>query len=98
MDAVLAHKMHDGSERPIGFASCTLSQTEKGNPQIEKEGLACAFGVNRFHTYLMGRHFELITDHKPLLSLFNEHKTIPSHASTRIQRWELTRPVARGDL
>ena len=38
----------------------------------------------------MGRHFELITDHKPLLSLFNEHKAIPSHASARIQRWALT--------
>ena len=38
----------------------------------------------------MGRHFELITDHKPLLSLFNEHKAIPSHASAHIQRWALT--------
>ena len=38
----------------------------------------------------MGRHFELITDHKPLLSLFNEHKAIPSHASVCIQRWALT--------
>ena len=41
----------------------------------------------------MGRYFELITDHKPLLSLFNEHKAIPSHASTRIQRWALTLAV-----
>ena len=88
--AVLAHKMLDGSERPIGFASRTLSQPEKGYSQIEKEGLACVFGVTRFHAYLMGRHFELITDHKPLLSLFNEHKAIPSHASARIQRWALT--------
>ena len=38
----------------------------------------------------MGRHFELITDHRPLLSLFNEHKAIPSHASAHIQRWTLT--------
>ena len=36
------------------------------------------------------RHFELITDHKPLLSLFNEHKAFPNHASARIQRWALT--------
>ena len=38
----------------------------------------------------MGRHFELITDHNPLFSLFNEHKAIPSHALALIQRWALT--------
>ena len=88
--AVLAHKMPDGSERPVGFASRTLSKTEKGYSQIEKEGLSCVFGVARFHAYLMGRHFTLITDHKPLLCLLNEHKPIPSHVSACIQRWALT--------
>ena len=52
--------------------------------------LSCVFGVRRFHAYLIGRHFSLITDHKPVLSLFQEHKLIPSHASARIQRWALT--------
>ena len=88
--AVLAHKMPDGSERPVGFESRTLSKTEKGYSQIEKEGLSCVFGVTRFHAYLMGRHFTLITDHKPLLSLLNEHKPIPSYVSACIQRWALT--------
>ena len=90
MGAVLAHKMPDGSERPVGFASRTLSKAEKGYSQIEKEGLSCVFGVTKFHAYLMGRHFTLITDHKPLLGLLNENKPIPSHASARIQRWALT--------
>ena len=48
------------------------------------------FGVTRFHAYLMGRHFTLITDHKPLLGLLNEKKPIPSHISVRIQRRALT--------
>ena len=48
--AVLAHKMPDGSERPTGFASHTLTQAEKNYSQIEKEGLACVFGVKRFHS------------------------------------------------
>ena len=82
--AVLAHKMPDGTEKPIGFASRTLSAAEKQYSQIEKEGLSCVFGVQRFHAYLIGRHFSLITNHKPLLSLFQEHKSIPSHASARI--------------
>ena len=64
--------------------------TERGYSQIEKEGLSCVFGVTRFHAYLMGRHFTLITDHKPLPLLLNESKAIPSHASACIQRWSLT--------
>ena len=88
--AIVAHKMPDGTEKPIGFASRTLSAAERQYSQIEKEGLSCVFGVRRFHAYLLGIHFSLITDHKPLVSLFQEHKAIPSHASARIQRWALT--------
>ena len=79
--AVLSHKMPDGSEKPIGFASRSLSETEKKYPQIEKEGLACVFGVKKFHPYLYGHHFNLITDHKPLLTLFNESRAVPPQAS-----------------
>ena len=57
---------------------------------MEKEALACVFGVKRFHSYLLGHHFTLVTDHKPLLTLFNEKKAIPTQASARIQRWALT--------
>ena len=88
--AVLSHKMPDGSDRPIGFASHTLSSAEKKYSQLEKEGLSCIFGVKKFHTYLYGRLFTLITDHKPLLGLFKEQQAIPAHASARIQRWALT--------
>ena len=87
---VLAHKMPDGTEKPIGFASQTLSAAERQYSQIKKEGLSCVFGVRRFRAYLLGRHFSLITDHKPLVSLFQEHKAIPSHASAHIQRLALT--------
>ena len=47
------------------------------------------FGV-KFHSYLYGRPFTLITDHKPLLTLFNESRVVPPQASGRIQRWALT--------
>lgn len=87
--AVLSHRMLDGSEKPIGFVSRTLTEAEKNYSQIEKEGLACVFGVQRFHSYLYGHRFELVTDHKPLLTLFNEKKSIPPQASGRIQRWAL---------
>ena len=52
--AVLAHRMPDGSERPIGYASRSLSEAEKNYSQLEREGLACVFGIKRFHQYLFG--------------------------------------------
>ena len=50
--AVLAHRMPDNSEKPIGYVSRTLSTAEKNYSQMEKEALACVFGVKRFHSYL----------------------------------------------
>ena len=98
VDAVLSHRLPDRTERPIGFASRMLSDTERKHSQIEKEGLACVFGVTRFHTYVIGRHFTLITDHKPLQSLFDGKYPISSQASGRIQRWALKLSMYGYDL
>jgi len=65
--AVLLHKFPDGSEKPIGFVSRTLTDTEKKYPQVEKEGLACVFGISCFHTYLFGHKFTLMTDNKVIV-------------------------------
>ena len=87
--AVLAHKMADGTERPIGYVSRTLSEAEKNYSQLEKEGLSCVFGIKGFHAYLLGHSFELITDHKRLLSLFHNYRATNPQASARIRRWSL---------
>ena len=81
--------MEDGSERPIAFASRTLSKAKRNYSQIEKEGLAIIFGVKKFHQYIYGRQFQIITDHKSLLGLLHEHKGIPSMAASRIERWAI---------
>ncbi len=87
--AVLAHRMPDGTERPIGYASRTLNKAERNYSQLEKEGLSCVFGIKWFHAYLLGHPFNLITDHKPLLSLFKETSSVTSQVSARIKRWSL---------
>ncbi|XP_038590459.1 uncharacterized protein K02A2.6-like [Micropterus salmoides] len=88
--ALLSHRMSDGTERPIGFTSRTLNAAEKNYSQLDKEGLAVLFGIKRFHKYIYGRKFTIVTDHKPLLSLFSEMKAVPQMASPRIQRWAVT--------
>ena len=87
---VLSHHMPDGTEKPIAFASRTLSDTERRYSQVEKEALAIVFGVKHFHSYLYGRHFYLQTDHKPLTTLLSESRSVPQMASRRIMRWALT--------
>ena len=90
LGAVLSHVMEDGQERPVAYASRTLSPAEKNYAQLEKEGLAIIFGVKKFHYYLYGRNFVIESDHQPLSYLFNEKKGISQTASSRIQRWALT--------
>ena len=87
--AVLSHKFPDETEKPIEFVSCTLSPAEQSYSQME-EGLVCVFGVKRFHSYLYGHPLTLVTNHRPLLSLFNEQCAVPPQASARIQCWALT--------
>ena len=88
--AVLAHQYPDGSERPIAFASKTLGAAERNYSQLDKEALALVFGVKKFHKYLYGRKFVLITDHKPLLAILGPKAGIPPLAAARLQRWALT--------
>ena len=87
--AVLSHRKQDGTDKPIAFASRSLAPAEKRYSQLDKEGLAIIFAVKRFHQYLYGRRFTIISDHKPLEHLFSETKATPTLASARIQRWAL---------
>ena len=87
--AVISHICEDGSERPIAFTSQTLSPAEMNYPQIEKEALSLIYGVTKFHQYLYGRKFVLVTDHCPLTTLLGPKQEIPPLAAARMQRWAL---------
>ncbi len=85
----VTHTFPDGSERPISFASRTLTPSEQNCTQLEKEALSLVYGVKKFHQYLYGRPFTLVTHHKPLTVIFGSKKGIPSLAAARLQRWAL---------
>ena len=85
--AVISHIYPDGSERPIAFASRTLSAAERNYAQLEKEALSLVYGTQKFHQYLYGYRFVLITDHKPLTTLLDHKRGIPTLAAARLQRW-----------
>ena len=49
--------------------------------------LAIIYAVKKFHKYIYGRRFSLLTDHKPLLPIFGSKKGIPTYSANRLQRW-----------
>ena len=58
---MLSHVMKDGTERPIAYASRSLSKAERNYSQIEREALSIVWGISTFHTYLYLNKFTLVT-------------------------------------
>uniref|UniRef100_A0A8C5PH91 ribonuclease H n=1 Tax=Leptobrachium leishanense TaxID=445787 RepID=A0A8C5PH91_9ANUR len=138
--AVLSHSMPDGTDRPVAFASRSLTAAEFF---FLKEALAIVRAVKKFHIYIyiyiyqttgwvalnlnlqhfffsctewwmkvvidmecsffvniyniiyiyiyiISRPFTLLTDHKPLLTIFNPQKGISITTAARLQRYALT--------
>lgn len=52
--------------RPIAFASRSLTDAEQRYANIEREMLAVVYACEKFHTFVYGRTFTILSDHKPL--------------------------------
>ena len=62
---------HNTVLHPIAFASKSLTGTEQRYSNIEHEVLGILHRL-KFHHYCFGRQVLIITDHKPLVSMFKK--------------------------
>ena len=72
--------------KPIAYASRSLTKTEQRYAVIEKETLAIVFAMERFHQYIYGKTVPVESDHKPLMAI--QHKHV-NNCPARIQRFLL---------
>ena len=84
LGAVLT-QVQGGCERVVAYASRSLTDVERRYSQTEKEALGLVWGCERFHVYLYGVEFTLLTDHKPLEVIYSTN----SRNSARVARWVL---------
>ena len=77
LGAVLSLVFPQGIEKPIAFASRSLSKAEKNYAHIDKEALAIVWAVRKFHNYIFGRRFTIVTDYEPLTSILHPQKGVP---------------------
>ena len=59
--------------RPDFYASKTLTATESNYSNIEREMLGVVFSMLHFKHFTYGRQVHIITDHKPLITLFTKN-------------------------
>lgn len=57
LGCILSHIFPNGDEKPIAFASRTLTKAETAYSQIDKEAAAIIFGIKHFHQYLYANQF-----------------------------------------
>lgn len=87
MNALGAVLSQDG--HPVMFVSKKLSPTERGYSNIEREALAVVWACKRLKQFLLGKKFEIQTDHRPLLYIFNSCSATKTDISPRMLRLSL---------
>ena len=87
LGAMLAQGRTIEEARPVAVASRTISPTEQHFPQLDLEAASLDFGLRRFREYVVGSPslIKVITDHKPLVPIFNERR----NGSIRTKRIKL---------
>ena len=81
----LLSQRKDGVEKPVAFASRSLTPAERKYSAAEREALAAVWACEKWNFYLYGRPFTLITDHQALRSLLSTGGS--GHRPLRLHRW-----------
>lgn len=91
--AMISHRMRDPNGKSNG--SCFDDSFASGAQlQADPEGsFGSCFCIGKFHQYLYGQEFILLTDHKPSVTIFGSEKGTPVVTAQRLQRWA---PALRG--
>ena len=73
LGATLAQGDNFETAQPVAFASRATKTHEMHYPQLDLEATSINYGLTRFRNYLVGspRVNVVVTDHKPLCSIFN---------------------------
>lgn len=81
--AVLSQRDDNGDDKPNAYFSAKLLPREERYFMVEKECLAIKLGVQVFKVYLLGRPFQIQTDHTSLRWLDSLKE------NARLARWSL---------
>ena len=74
LGAILYQTQDDVTDRVTAYASRTLSKSERNYPDYKLEFLALKWSVcDRFHEYLYGGNFEVLTDNNPPTHIHSDH-------------------------
>ena len=73
LGAILAQGNSIDTAKPVVIASRTTNPAERKYPQVDLEAMSLDFALRRFRNYIVGAPevVTVVTDHKPLCSIFN---------------------------
>ncbi|KAL7630558.1 UNVERIFIED_CONTAM: hypothetical protein RMT77_019250 [Armadillidium vulgare] len=85
LGAVLLQKDEEGTERPVSFASRTLTKSEKNYSITEMEALGIVFALKKFKNMINRYPITVKCDHTAAIAIFAKK----DYPSARLARWSL---------
>ena len=79
--AILSQE-YDSFDHPVVYLSRTLNKMEQNYSCRERECSACLYSMKAFKHYLLGRRFQLVSDHEPLNYMHTRQDP-----GSRLTRW-----------